>query len=312
MRLLITGGAGFIGSHIVDIALEENWEVAVVDNLMTGSLSNISEDAKFYNVDIRDSQKLLKVFEDFRPDIVNHQAAQISVSKSMKEPQLDADINIIGGINILEACREYDIQRVIFASTGGAIYGNVSVNKATEASECKPVSPYAASKLCFERYLDIFSQQFGLDYKILRYANVYGPRQNPNGEAGVISIYIDKAISKNVLQVNGRKVKGDSGCVRDYVYVGDIAKLNIKMVGEVDYKMINAGTGIGYSTKVIAEKINSALNNDDAGIIYEEPRKGDIERSVLDSKRLEKILGEVTGLDDGLRRTVKWEIENRR
>lgn len=312
MRLLITGGAGFIGSHIVDMALEENWEVAVIDNLTTGSLSNIPEDVEFYNIDIRDLKSVMKVFREFRPDMISHQAAQISVSRSMQEPQIDADINIIGGINLLEACGKYDVGRFTFASTGGAIYGNVDIDKADESFECKPASPYAVSKLCFEKYLDIFGRQFGIDYKILRYANVYGPRQNPKGEAGVISIYIDDAINGNALKVNGRKIKGDSGCIRDYVYVSDVAKLNIKIIDETEHRIVNAGTGIGYSTETIANKISTILDNSNDGFIYKEPRIGDIERSILDSRRFEEIVGEVTELDDGLQRTVQWEIVNRK
>jgi len=235
---LVTGGAGFIGSHLAEHLLERGHEVAVVDNLSTGKRGNVPEEAHFYEVDIRTGSP--EAFEDFRPDALSHQAAQMDVRRSVREPDFDADVNVLGTIRLLENCIKYSVQKIVFASTGGAVYGEQEEFPAAEDHPQCPISPYGVSKLAGERYLYFYRVQYGLPYLALRYANVYGPRQDPHGEAGVVAIFCDNLAADRTSTINGT---GEQ--TRDYVYVGDVARANVlALEGEAPPRAYNIGTGV--------------------------------------------------------------------
>ncbi|MFS8582639.1 MAG: NAD-dependent epimerase/dehydratase family protein, partial [Limnochordales bacterium] len=223
MRALVTGGAGFIGSHLADALLERGAQVAVLDSLATGRRENVAPGAEFFEADLRDRDAVLQAVGRFRPTHIFHQAAQASVKVSVDDPLLDAHVNVIGGLHLLEAAREAGVKRFVFASTGGALYGEVPDGRAAdEGRPLQPKSPYGAGKAAFELYLDVYRQNFGLSYTVLRYANVYGPRQDPFGEAGVVAIFTSRLLRGEPVTLFARKNPGDDGCVRDYVYVGDV------------------------------------------------------------------------------------------
>src|SRR5215470_3791633 len=221
MRILVTGGAGFIGSTVVDGYLAEGHDVAVVDDLSAGSADNVARRARLHRVDVR-SRELDQVFADERPEIVSHHAAQPSVRRSVEEPMLDAGVNVLGSVNVLEAARRYGVRRVIFASTGGAIYGECQGPAADERHPCQPQSPYAVAKLAVEHYVNVFRVTAGLETIVLRYANVYGPRQDPHGEAGVVAIFIQR-----ILAGLAPTIYGDGEQVRDFVHVNDVVRANV-------------------------------------------------------------------------------------
>ena len=220
MRVLLSGGAGFIGSHVAESLLERGHEVAVVDDLSSGKRENIPEAARFYETDIRTG--CLRVFEEFGPEALCHQAAQIDVRRSVRESAFDAEINVLGTICLLQTCVEQGVGKVVFASTGGAVYGEQREFPATEDHPQYPLSPYGVSKLAGERYLNVYRVQYGLPYVALRYANVYGPRQDPHGEAGVVAIFCGNLAAGRTSTING---SGEQ--TRDYVYVGDVARANV-------------------------------------------------------------------------------------
>jgi UDP-glucose 4-epimerase len=221
MKILVTGGAGFIGSHVVDAYLELGHEVVVVDNLSSGSIENLNPKAKFYKMDIRDSD-IEDLFKNEKPDIVNHHAAQMDVRKSVEDPIYDADVNIIGSLNLLQNCIRYGVKKFIFASTGGAIYGEQDYFPADEEHPTRPLSPYGVAKLTVEKYLYFYKEVHGLNYVVLRYANIYGPRQNPHGEAGVVAIFTSKMLKGEQPVING-----DGFQTRDYTFVGDVVRANV-------------------------------------------------------------------------------------
>src|SRR5215211_7930354 len=220
MRVLLTGGAGFIGSHVAEHLLARSHEVVVVDDLSSGKAENLPEGARFFEEDIGSGCE--EVFQKFRPEVLCHQAAQIDVRRSVQEPDFDAGVNILGTICLLQNCVEYGVERVIFASTGGAVYGEQQEFPAPEDHPQYPVSPYGVSKLAGERYLHYYSIQHGISYAALRYSNVYGPRQDPHGEAGVVAIFSRNLATQKVSTINGT---GEQ--TRDYVYVGDVARANV-------------------------------------------------------------------------------------
>ncbi len=312
MRVLVTGGAGFIGSHIVERLLAAGDDVAVLDNLSTGRRENIPPGARFFHVDLRDREATLRALADFRPDAVSHQAAQASVVVSIREPRLDADVNLIGGLNLLDACVETKVARIVFASTGGAIAGEVAEGEwAREDVVPKPISGYAIHKLAIEQHLAVYRAQRGLKYSILRYSNVYGPRQDPHGEAGVIAIFLDSALAGRTLYVNALHTAGDPGCLRDYVYVTDVARMNIlALTGAVAEPIANVCTGIGTSTRDLAQTVLRATGRT-VPIQSRPPRAGDIGLSVLDPTLPERYLGELVGLEPGLASTAAWAAGRR-
>lgn len=307
MKLLVTGGAGFIGSHIVEHALSEGHEVAVLDNLSTGRRENVPDRVKLFEVDLRDREATQRVVSDFKPTVVSHQAAQASVSISVRDPALDVTINVIGSINLCDACATQGVELVIFASTGGAIYGEVpEPTLAKESSEPLPYSPYAISKLTVEKLLHFYNGERGLSYRVLRYANIYGPRQDAHGEAGVVAIFAERMLSGVPIQVNARRELGDPGCVRDYAYVGDVARANLAAAaGRIESRVTNVGTGIGVSTRELADLMQRTLGIE-ATIKPGPHRAGDLERSVLDPSLCTQLLGTPVRIETGLATTLEW------
>lgn len=307
MRLLITGGAGFIGSHIAERAVASGWDVAVIDDLSSGRRENVPKPAAFFETDIRDRDAVNAAFQSFKPTVVSHQAAQASVAVSVRDPQLDADVNILGSLHILSAAVAHDVKRVVFASTGGAIYGEVPEGvRAGIDFNPVPISPYACSKLAVEKYLECFRLEHDLQYTILRYANVYGPRQDPHGEAGVVAIFCNRILAGESIRINARKVPGDPGCVRDYVYIDDVAGANIAALqGQIPDPVLNVGTGSETTTQQLADILQKEIGNQ-IDILPNDRRPGDIERSLLDAARLIELRGSVTDVSAGLAQTAEW------
>ena len=307
MRVLVTGGAGFIGSHIVDAALAAGHEVAALDDLSSGKRENLPASAALHVVDVRDQAAVRRVFAAFRPEVVSHQAAQVSVSASVREPLVDASVNVIGSLHVLEAAREHGVRRLVFAGTGGALYGEVPAGtRAGVDTRPAPISPYATSKLAVEGYLAVYRAHHGLPCTSLRYANVYGPRQDPHGEAGVVAIFARRILAGERVRINARRERGDDGCVRDYIYVGDVVRANLAALeGRVDAPVVNVGTGVEATTRTIAEALARAAGvplDAEAG----DHRPGDLERSVLDPRACEALVGPLTPLAEGIASTLEW------
>jgi UDP-glucose 4-epimerase len=249
VRVLLTGGAGFIGSHINDRLLARGHEVAIVDDLSTGKRENIPKETQLYVRDIRSG--CAEVFQEFQPQALCHQAAQMDVRRSVREPDFDADVNVLGTIRLLQNCVRYGVERVVFASTGGAVYGEQREFPAPEDHPQCPVSPYGVSKLAGERYLHFYGVQYGISYSALRYANVYGPRQDPHGEAGVVAIF-----SGNLAAGRASKINGSGEQTRDYVYAGDVARANVlALEGEAPNGAYNIGTGIETSVNELYDQM---------------------------------------------------------
>lgn len=298
---MVTGGAGFIGSHIVDRYINEGNEVIIIDDLSTGKKENINPQARFHHIDIRD-KGMEAIFEKERPEIVNHHAAQMDVRRSTENPAFDADVNIIGTINLLENSVKYGVKKFIFASSGGAIYGEQKDFPAGEEHQQFPLSPYGVSKLAGEKYIHYYSKNFGLRYISLRYSNVYGPRQNPEGEAGVVAIFIGRLLKGKEPVING-----DGEQTRDYVYVDDVVEANISATRSETEGSFNIGTGIETSVNKILSNLIDITKVDIKGM-HGPPKKGEQRISVLDCSKAIKSLGwkpKVT-LEEGLRRTVLY------
>jgi UDP-glucose 4-epimerase len=238
VRILVTGGAGFIGSYVAEYLLGRGHEVAVVDDLSTGRRENVPKGAQFYEDDIRSGCE--EIFRDFHPEALCHQAAQMDVRRSVREPDFDAEVNVLGTVRLLQNCTEYGVEKVVFASTGGAVYGEQQVLPAPEDHPLYPVSPYGVSKLACERYMHYYHVEFGLPYVALRYANVYGPGQDPHGEAGVVAIFCG-----NLARGKTSTINGGGQQTRDYVYVEDVARANVlALENEVPSGAYNIGTGV--------------------------------------------------------------------
>ncbi|MBX7195035.1 MAG: SDR family NAD(P)-dependent oxidoreductase [Sandaracinaceae bacterium] len=312
MKILVTGGAGFIGSHVADAFLAAGHDVTVIDDLSSGRRENVPAGARFVQLDIRDQAAVDALFAATRFDAMSHQAAQTSVSVSTREPVRDAQINVLGTIHLLEAAVRTGVAHVVFASTGGAIYGEVpEPTLASLETPQRPLSPYACSKLACEAYLRRYAHDFALEATVLRYANVYGPRQDPHGEAGVVAIFTQRLMAGEPIRVNARKVEGDAGCVRDYVYVGDVVKANLRaLTRQIGLPVVHCATGVETTTRTLAERIERALGV--KGSIGVAPRRdGDVERSVLEPTR-EATGTAPTSLDEGLAATVAWFRERTR
>lgn len=308
MRVLVTGGAGFIGSHITDAYIKSGHEVAVADNLSVGKRENVASGAKFYQVDITDYEALKRVVDEFKPEVINHHAAQKSVTASVADPVADATINIIGGLNLLNLAKEYGVKRIIFASTGGAIYGEAKEMPTPETYSPKPEAPYGITKLSFENYLRFFAANFGLKTVILRYSNVYGPRQDPYGEAGVVAIF-----TKKLLEGKQAVIFGDGEQTRDFVYVADVVEANIKALEKGDSEVINIGTAKEISVNEVYDTINKMIG---AGFKArrETARPGELRRSVIDNIKAAKILDwrPKFKFNQGVARTIAWFEKNNR
>jgi len=313
MKVLVTGGCGFIASHVVDAYVGEGYEVVVVDNLSTGKIENKNVRAKFYKVDICE-EEVGKVFDAEKPDIVNHHAAQISVPLSVQEPLLDAEINIKGTVRLLELSKAHGVKKFIFSSTGGAIYGEATKVPTDEKYPPVPASPYAISKFASERYIQYYRGQFGLQYTILRYSNVFGPRQIPHGEAGVVAIFTEKLLAGQHPTLN-HFPEERRGMVRDYCYVKDIARASVLASRSEKVGIFNIGTGKGtYTLDLYTETIKALRRN--GKIIppeFDEPKRdvarpGDIKVSTLNPGKARRELkwGTQYDLHDGLVETIEW------
>lgn len=283
MKALVTGGAGFIGSHVVDALLKEGLQVSVIDNLSSGKKENLNKNAELYVMDIRDPD-IKNVFAAERPDILFHLAAQISVSLSVREPLEDASCNIIGPVKLLEHCVGFGVKKVVFSSSGGTVYGEVPSGAAPENTPFNPYSPYGISKVCFEYYLKFFHNQHGLKYTSLRYGNVFGPRQDPRGEAGVVAIFTEKILSGETPVING-----DGKYLRDYVFVEDVARANIACIDRGDNMAVNIGTAIATDVNEIYSAIADTIGFKKPPL-YGPSRAGDLRRSALDISLAKKEL----------------------
>jgi UDP-glucose 4-epimerase len=301
MRVLLTGGAGFVGSHVADQLLARGHEVAVVDDLSSGKKENIPDGTMFYEQDIRDG--CAEIFEEFEPDVLCHQAAQMDVRRSVKAPDFDADVNVLGTIRLLQRCVAQGVRRVVFASTGGAVYGEQREFPAPEDHPQYPISPYGVSKLAGERYLHFYNTQYGLPYAALRYANVYGPRQDPHGEAGVVAIFCG-----NLAAGRGSTINGSGEQTRDYVYVEDVARANVlALEGVAPSGAYNVGTGIEISVNELYEILRETSGVDLAPA-HGGAKPGEQLRSSVDPTTAARVLGwrPETDLATGLERTLRF------
>lgn len=301
-KILVTGGAGFIGSNLVDKLIEIGHTVVVVDNLSTGNADFLSPLALFYQQDIRDYKVLDMIFESHKFDYVFHLAAQISVPDSVKNPNKDAEINIMGTLNLLELCLKYGVKKLIFSSTGGAIYGDNAPIPTSEEYCPHPMSPYAISKLASENYIKFFSDQYSLNYSILRYSNVYGPKQTPKGEAGVVAIFTEKMLNNEETYIYG-----DGEQVRDFVHVYDVVEANIISLQKGDKEVINISTNLKTTINELFDIMKKEIGYDKSPI-YKPQRSGDIKISLLSNDKAKEVLGwyPKIKLQEGVKNTIDW------
>ncbi|MDK2786137.1 MAG: UDP-glucose 4-epimerase [Thermotoga sp.] len=303
MNVLVTGGAGFIGSHVVDRLIEKGYGVIVIDNLSSGKVENLNRNALFYEQSIEDEEMMERIFSLHKPEYVFHLAAQASVSISVREPAKDAKTNIFGSLVLLEKSVKYDVKKFIFSSTGGAIYGeNVKVFPTPETEIPHPISPYGIAKYSVEMYLDFFAREYGLKYTVLRYANVYGPRQDPHGEAGVVAIFTERMLKGEEVYIFG-----DGEYVRDYVYVDDVVESNLLAMERGDNDVFNIGTGRGTTVNELFHMLKE-ITGYNREPVYKPPRKGDVRKSILDWTKAKEKLGwePKVPLEEGLRLTVEY------
>jgi len=305
MKILVTGGAGFIASHIVDKFIEEGHEVVILDDLSTGFEKNINSKAKFVKLNIRDD-KVSNLFEDEKFDVVNHHAAQMDVRRSVADPAFDANTNILGTINLLQNSVKHGVNKFMFASTGGAVYGEQECFPADENHPTNPVSPYGISKLSVEKYLYFYFNEHKLNYTILRYANIYGPRQNPFGEAGVVAMFSAKLLKGDQPIINGT---GEQ--TRDYIFVKDVVKANFLTLSDKESDIYNVGTGIETNVNELYELLNVIVGNGQEEK-HGPAAAGEQMRSVIASDKLFNKFNwkPTTKLIDGLKETTDYFKNN--
>jgi len=301
MKVLVTGGAGFIGSHLVDALIKQGHRVVVVDNLSTGRLENINPAATFYQADIYNSE-LERIFKEERPELVNHQAAQTVIQKSMEDPAFDAKQNILGGLNLIMQCLRFGVKKIVYASSGGAVYGEPKYRPVDESHPVNPVSYYGISKHTIEHYLHVFCLEYTLRYVVLRYSNIYGPRQSPKGEAGVVAIF-----TRQMLQGERPTIFGKGDKTRDYVYVSDVVMANLLAMEKSINSIYNIGTGVETSDQEIFNLL-AELTAYQGSPYYAPVRKGEIYRSCLDYSKAQKEIGWQPRflLREGLTETVNY------
>ena len=302
MRILVTGGAGFIGSHLVDGLLEAGHQVGIVDNLSTGNRRNLNPKASFYEVDLRD-QDLARVFDEVRPEIVDHHAAHADVRESVEDPIYDASVNILGSLNLLQQCVRVGARKLIFISTGGAVYGEPQVLPCTEEHPVRPLSPYGASKAALEVYLPLYRDVFGLDHTVLRYSNVYGPRQDFLAEEGrVVAIFAQLA-----LQGREPRINGDGEQQRDFVHVSDVVAANLAALERGSGEAFNIASGVPTTVNQVFALIKS-ITGYVGEASYGPPKAGEVYRIYLDVAKARRGLGweARVKLEDGLRDTVEY------
>jgi UDP-glucose 4-epimerase len=302
MKVLVTGGAGFIGSHIVDGFLTAGHTVSVVDDLSTGKQSNLDARARFHLADIRDAQALAEIFDIEQPEVVSHQAAKANVRESMEKPVLYADVNVLGSLNLLEQARRTGVKKFVYASTGGAVYGEPKFLPVTEDHPINPLDPYGASKHHVEHYLNLYHENFKLPYTIFRYPNVYGPRQDPFGEAGVVAIFC-----RMMLQGQQPTINGSGKQQRDFVYVGDIARANLLALEGEHNDIYNLGSGQGTDINTLFGKLSEIIKFL-AEPLYGPPKLGEIFKNYIDATKAGTELGwePSVKLEDGLENTVEY------
>ena len=301
MKVLVTGGAGFIGSHVSDQLIAAGHQVVIVDNLSTGRVSNLNPKAVFYEMDIR-SPELRKVFEQERPEVISHHAAQMDVRRSVADPIFDAEVNILGSIKLAQLAIEFGVRKFIHISSGGAAYGEPVYMPCDENHPVQPLSPYGASKYTFELYLYIFKETAGLDYTVLRYPNVYGPRQDPHGEAGVVAIFIGHMLHGKPVTIFGT---GEQ--VRDFVYVADCARANLLALEKGGGRVYNLASGVGTSINQIFDALKAITGYPDVAL-FAPPKPGETFRIYLDASRAQQELGwqQTLDLTAGLQQTVEY------
>jgi len=301
LNILVTGGGGFIGSNIADAYLLAGHKVIIIDDMSTGRKQNIPKNAEFVEMDIRDSN-LNDLFKDYRINFVNHQAARGDVRGSVENPKEYVDVNIMGGVNLLECCVKNDVNGIIYSSTGGCVYGEPLYCPTDESHPMRPIDPYGSSKASFELYLPVFKQLYNLQYTIFRYPNVYGPRQNPFGEAGVISIFSSRMLKKQKVIINGSGLQE-----RDYVYISDVVKANMMATEKMGNTVYNLSSGIGTNVNKIFLLLKTLIDykNDP---IYGPKKPGEVSRSILSAKKIKKSLNWVpqVTIDYGFQKTVEY------
>ena len=301
LTICVTGGAGFIGSHVAEALLAAGHRVLIIDDLSSGRQENLPEGAEFHHLDIR-SPEAAALLAGRGVEVLVHHAAQMDVRRSVADPVFDAEVNVAGTLNLLEAGRRGALKQVIFASTGGAIYGDQLVYPAGEDHPAWPLSPYGVAKLAVEHYLYYYWREYRLSATCLRYANVYGPRQNPHGEAGVVAIFLNRLLSGRQAVING-----DGLQTRDYVYVGDVVRANLAAVGRQGFETFNVGTGRETTVVELYQLLAGALGITQPPA-FGPPKPGEQRRSCISSRLLEERLGvrPEVGLEEGTQRTAAW------
>lgn len=303
MKILVTGGAGFIGSHVVDAYVAAGHQVAVLDNFSTGRAANVNPAAEVHHVDVREQTEVAKLVAAFQPDVINHHAAQAEVPKSVSDPAHDAHVNILGGLNLLKASVDNSVRKFIFSSTGGALYGEPDVVPADEDHPVRPLSPYGTSKYAFEQYLGTYQRTFDLDYTVLRYANIYGPRQDFHAEEGrVIAIFASRMLLGKPVTIDG-----DGTQSRDMLHVADVATANLAALESGSGGTFHVSTGIPLTVNDMFRKL-ALLTDYKIEPRFGPARKGDVYRIALDNSRAKEQLGwqPQIRIEEGLRLTVDY------
>lgn len=306
MKICITGGAGFIGSHVADAYLALGAEVVVIDDLSSGTRENVPRGARLIQADIRDRRRIAEIFRTERFTHVSHHAAQISVPASVQDPWFDAEVNVHGLLSVLDACVRSGVEKCIFVSSGGTVYGNPARLPCVEDDPLAPANPYGIAKTAGEFYTRFYGQEHGLRWTVLRYSNVYGPRQNPHGEAGVVAIFASRILAGAPVKVYGACAPGDGGCERDYVYVGDVAAANAAALAKGDGEAFNIGTSTLTRTRALLDALLATAGRT---VPVEEcgPRPGDLRANSIDPGKAARGLGwrPAVALEEGLALTFR-------